>query len=71
LAGQLGLECHAGHGLTFDTVGPVAAIPDLMELNIGHFLVGEAIFCGLDSSIKRMRALMDQARAEAGGARSA
>ncbi len=71
MAGLLGLECHAGHGLTFDTVGPVAAIPDVMELNIGHFLVGEAIFCGLDSSIKRMRSLMDQARAEASGARSA
>jgi pyridoxine 5-phosphate synthase len=70
-AGQLGLECHAGHGLTFDTVGPVAAIPNIVELNIGHFLVGEAIFCGLDASIKRMRGMMDQARAEAGGARSA
>ena len=70
-AETVGLECHAGHGLTFDTVGPVAAIPGIMELNIGHFLVGEAIFCGLDSSIKRMRSLMDKARAEAGGARSA
>jgi pyridoxine 5-phosphate synthase len=71
VAGKLGLECHAGHGLTFDTVGAVAAIPNVVELNIGHFLVGEAIFCGLDSSIKRMRSLMNQARAEAGGARSA
>ena len=70
-AESLGLECHAGHGLTFDTVGPVAAIPSIAELNIGHFLVGEAIFCGLDASIKRMRSVMDQARAEAGGARSA
>ncbi len=70
-AESLGLECHAGHGLTFDTVGPVAAIPSVAELNIGHFLVGEAIFCGLDASIKRMRSVMDQARAEAGGARSA
>ncbi len=68
---QLGLECHAGHGLTFDTVAPVAAIPQVMELNIGHFLIGEAIFCGLDASIRRMRSLMDQARAEADGARSA
>ncbi len=68
---RLGLECHAGHGLTFDTVAPVAAIPQVMELNIGHFLIGEAIFCGLDASIKRMRSLMDQARAEAGGALSA
>ena len=58
-------------GLTFDTVGPVAAIPAVVELNIGHFLIGEAIFSGLDSAIKRMRALMDKARAEAGGARSA
>ncbi|MFQ5773314.1 MAG: pyridoxine 5'-phosphate synthase [Kiloniellaceae bacterium] len=71
LAGRLGLECHAGHGLTFDTVPHVAAIPNVVELNIGHFLVGEAIFCGLDSAIKRMRDIMDQARAEAGGARSA
>jgi pyridoxine 5-phosphate synthase len=68
---SLGLECHAGHGLTFDTVGPVAAIPTLAELNIGHFLIGEAIFGGLESSIKRMRALMDKARAESGGERSA
>jgi pyridoxine 5-phosphate synthase len=71
LAERLGLECHAGHGLTFDNVGPVAAIPQVVELNIGHFLVGEAIFGGLDSSIKRMRALMDQARADATGSRSA
>ena len=70
-AERLGLECHAGHGLTFDTVGPVAAIATIAELNIGHFLVGEAIFGGLDSSIKRMRALMDMARAEAVGARGA
>lgn len=70
-AEKLGLEVHAGHGLTFDTVGAIAAIPALAELNIGHFLVGEAIFGGLDSSIRRMRALMDKARAEAGGARSA
>ena len=68
---SLGLECHAGHGLTFDTVGPVAAIPTLAELNIGHFLIGEAIFGGLESAIKRMRALMDKARAESGGERSA
>ncbi len=71
MAEKLGLECHAGHGLTFDTVGPVAAIPTIRELNIGHFLIGEAIFGGLESSIKRMRALMDKARAEAGGERSA
>ena len=68
---EAGLECHAGHGLTFDTVGPVAALPTIVELNIGHFLVGEAIFCGLESSIKRMRALMDKARANADVAQSA
>jgi pyridoxine 5-phosphate synthase len=71
LAEKLGLECHAGHGLTFDTVGAVAAVPAIAELNIGHFLVGEAIFSGLDSSIRRMRALMNKARADAGDARSA
>jgi len=58
----LGLEVHAGHGLTFDTVEPVAAIPELMELNIGHFLVGEAIFVGLERSIAAMRLRMDRAR---------
>lgn len=68
---ELGLECHAGHGLTFDNVAPVAAIPQIVELNIGHFLIGEAIFGGLDSTIKRMRALMDKARAAAQGERSA
>jgi pyridoxine 5-phosphate synthase len=57
-----GLECHAGHGLGYDTVGPVAAITTIVELNIGHFLVGEAIFSGLDSAIKRMRGAMDKAR---------
>jgi pyridoxine 5-phosphate synthase len=66
-AEAIGLECHAGHGLTYDTVVPVAAIPTIVELNIGHFLVGEAIFGGLDSAIRRMRALMDQGRAEAVG----
>jgi len=71
LADDLGLECHAGHGLTFDTVGSVAVFPTIAELNIGHFLIGEAIFSGLDSAIRRMRALMNKARAEAGGARSA
>jgi pyridoxine 5-phosphate synthase len=62
-AGRLGLEVHAGHGLNFDTVVPIAAIPQIVELNIGHFLVGEAIFVGLDASIRRMRRLMDQGRA--------
>ncbi len=62
LAAKNGIEPHAGHGLTFDNVVPIAAIPQLAELNIGHYLVGEAIFIGLDESIRRMRALMDEAR---------
>jgi len=62
LATKNGIEPHAGHGLTFDNVVPVAAIPQLAELNIGHFLVGEAIFFGLEHSVRQMRALMDQAR---------
>ncbi|MEO1551339.1 MAG: pyridoxine 5'-phosphate synthase, partial [Pseudomonadota bacterium] len=64
-AHDLGLEVHAGHGLSFETVQPVAAIPQVMELNIGHFLIGEAVFLGLDGAIRRMRALMDEARREA------
>jgi len=71
LAATLGLECHAGHGLSFETVGKIAAITEIRELNIGHFLMGEAIFCGLDSAVKRMRALMDKARAEATDRRTA
>jgi pyridoxine 5-phosphate synthase len=63
---QLGLECHAGHGLTYENVGPIAAIPAIVELNIGHFLIGEAIFCGLETSIRRMRNAMDEARDGAG-----
>lgn len=70
-AETLGLECHAGHGLSFDTVGPIAAISTIIELNIGHFLIGEAIFGGLDSTIKRMRSLMDRARADVQGEQSA
>nr|WP_081533778.1 pyridoxine 5'-phosphate synthase [Rhodovulum sp. P5] len=58
----LGLEVHAGHGLTYDTVGPVAAFPEVRELNIGHFLIGEAIFRGLTPAIAEMRRLMDVAR---------
>ncbi len=61
-AHSLGLEVHAGHGLTYDTVAPVAALPQVRELNIGHFLVGEAIFLGLDAAIRRMRSIMDSAR---------
>ena len=63
-AAAVGLECHAGHGLAFDTVAPIAAIPTIVELNIGHFLIGEAVFAGLEGAIKQMRALMDRARAE-------
>ena len=63
LCGKLGLECHAGHGLSYTDVGPVAAIPEVRELNIGHFLVGEAIFVGLDKAIREMRRIMDEARA--------
>lgn len=62
LAAKNGIEPHAGHGLTFDNVSPVAAIPQIAELNIGHFLIGEAIFTGLDKSVARMRELMDLAR---------
>jgi pyridoxine 5-phosphate synthase len=62
-AHRLGLEVHAGHGIDYETVKPIAAIPELMELNIGHFLIGEAIFIGLGPAIQRMRALMDEARA--------
>ena len=62
LAAKNGIEVHAGHGLTFDNVTPVAAIPQVRELNIGHFLIGEAIFTGLEDSVRRMKALMDEAR---------
>ncbi|HEX3349044.1 MAG TPA: pyridoxine 5'-phosphate synthase [Acetobacteraceae bacterium] len=62
LTTTLGLECHAGHGLTFDNVAPVAAIPEVMELNIGHFLIGQAVFDGLPAVIRRMKALMEAAR---------
>ena len=62
LAAKNGIEPHAGHGLTFANVAPIAAIPQIAELNIGHYLIGEAIFTGLEASVKRMRALMDEAR---------
>ncbi|MEI4508245.1 pyridoxine 5'-phosphate synthase [Sphingopyxis sp. CCNWLW253] len=62
LAWKNGIEPHAGHGLTYENVVPVAAIPQLAELNIGHYLIGEAIFTGLDPAVRRMRALMDEAR---------
>ncbi|CAN5157407.1 pyridoxine 5'-phosphate synthase [soil metagenome] len=62
---SVGLEVHAGHGLSYETVKPVAAIPELAELNIGHFLIGEAIFVGLHDSVRAMRRLMDEARSAA------
>lgn len=62
LAAKNGIEPHAGHGLTHENVGPIAAIPQLRELNIGHFLIGEAIFTGLDDAIRTMRIHMDSAR---------
>ena len=62
LAAKNGIEPHAGHGLTYDNVQPIAAIPQLAELNIGHYLIGEAIFTGLESAVVRMRQLMDAAR---------
>jgi pyridoxine 5-phosphate synthase len=65
LCGRLGLECHMGHGLSYADVGPVAAIPEVRELNIGHFLVGEAIFVGLEGAIRQMRRLMNEARGAA------
>ena len=63
LTATLGLECHAGHGLTYDNVSPIAALPQVKELNIGHFLIGEAILIGLDAALRRMRELMAAARA--------
>lgn len=63
-AHSLGLEVHAGHGLTFDTVQPVAAFPEIKELNIGHFIIAEAIFMGLDPAIREMRRLIDGARGD-------
>jgi pyridoxine 5-phosphate synthase len=62
LAWKNGIEPHAGHGLTYENVVPVAAIPQLAELNIGHYLIGEAIFTGLEAAVRRMRDLMDEAR---------
>ena len=61
-ATALGLEVHFGHGLTFDNVTPIAAIPEAMELNIGHFIIGEAVFMGLEDAIKHMRIIMSEAR---------
>ena len=66
-ADDLGLEVHAGHGLTYDCVGPIAALPQVQELNIGHFIIGEAIFRGLSPAIAEMRRIMDDARATQSG----
>lgn len=63
---RIGLEIHAGHGLALDSVRPVAAIPQIMELNIGHSLIGDAIFVGLDEAVRAMRAAMDEGRAQVG-----
>lgn len=65
LAEELGLECHAGHGLCYETVRPVAAIPQIIELNIGHFLIGQAIFVGLENAILTMHQVINQARGAA------
>ena len=62
LAAKNGIEPHAGHGLTFENVQPIAAIPQIAELNIGHYLIGEAVFVGLENAIRRMRELMDEVR---------
>ncbi|HIA82822.1 MAG TPA: pyridoxine 5'-phosphate synthase, partial [Rhodospirillales bacterium] len=59
---EIGLECHAGHGLGFNTVSSIASIQEICELNIGHFLIGESIFSGLEHAVQQMRALMDSAR---------
>jgi pyridoxine 5-phosphate synthase len=67
-AERLGLECHAGHGLDFDTARIIAGLPEIVELNIGHFLVGEAIFIGLDASVRTMRAAMEEGRNAAAAA---
>lgn len=64
LAESIGLEVHAGHGISFESVGAIAAIPQIMELNIGHFLIGESVFLGLDAAVKKMRLRMNEARAQ-------
>jgi pyridoxine 5-phosphate synthase len=64
-AQELGIECHAGHGLDYDTARKIASLPQVVELNIGHFLMGEAIFVGLPETIRRMRAAMDEGRGQA------
>ena len=68
LAKSLGLEVHAGHGLDYASAQTIAALPEIVELNIGHFLIGEAVFDGLAAAVKLMRAAMDRGRAKAGAA---
>ena len=68
-APTLGLECHAGHGLDYDTARTISVLPEIVELNIGHFLIGEAVFVGLAETVRRMRAAMEEGRAAAAGAR--
>jgi pyridoxine 5-phosphate synthase len=63
IAVSLGLECHAGHGLTYDNVAPIAAIPEVVELNIGHFIIAQSVFDGLPAVVRQMKSLMQQARA--------
>lgn len=70
-ADNIGLEVHAGHGLTFDTVAPIVELPEIVELNIGHFLIGEAVFSGLHSAVKRMKLLMERSRNAAAGVQTA
>ena len=65
LAGRFGLEVHAGHGLDFATAATIAALPDVVELNIGHFLIGEAVYSGLASTVRAMRVAMDRSRSRA------
>ena len=67
-AAGLGIECHAGHGLDFDTARTISALPEIVELNIGHFLIGEAIFVGLAESVRAMRKAMDEGRGAMQGA---
>ena len=61
-AARLGIECHAGHGLDFAMARRISGLPQIVELNIGHFLIGEAVFVGLDAAVRQMRAEMDEGR---------
>ena len=63
-AEKLGIECHAGHGLTYESVGEIATIPNIVELNIGHFIIGESIFCGLETVIQKFQTIIEKSRTE-------